>query len=497
MPKVGILQEYFPKDFSGLVTNNHLGQIFMQEGVQDVPGVINQIYQVNYGMDLENFLRQFPVVTFDSDEDFRWRLQGRDEKNIPLVGAFLQASTGALTAVAVTDQVGRAGAQFVLRFPESYFSGGLIVGEKNEVYPIMIKSGPTPSGSYFDYVCELFTGDADLYIPYEELTAGKRFSIEWNTAEQTMSKEGTMPVYTSPFSMRNCFTMLRMENTIPGNMINKPVMFPFIDYTTKKAMKTWLQYTDWQLYKQFKAGKNRMLMYATTNRAADGTFKQVGSSGFVRQQGAGLRQQMSPANTTYYNAFDIEWFTDKLLQMCVGKIDKANRGVLVRTGSWGMVQFSRALENYASMYNPLQDTSRIYSKGSNGEQGYKGQFIEYMGPEGTKVSFMVDNMYDDNVRNKKMHPSGKGVAESYNYDIFALGTDKGEANIQLVHQKGMELHMRYIPGMRDPFSATGAKPTMAASRVDGYEQHIMSNCGVMIKDPTKTMRLIHNSLATV
>lgn len=493
--KLNVLQEYEPKSFGGLVSKNHLGQIFMEEGVQDVPGPINQIYQVNYGTDLENFLRQFPVQYFESDDDFRWRLQGQDDKNIPLVGAFLMDSAGALTAVAATDQVGRAGSLFVLRFPEAYFTGGLIAGERNEVYPINIKSGPTPAGNYFDYVCELFTGDTDLYIPFEELAAGKRFSVEWSTVEQTMSKEGTMPNYNSPFSMRNCFTMLRKENTIPGNMINRPLAFPFQDYKTKKTLNTWIQYTDWQLYKQFRAEKNRMLMYAQTNRAADGTFKQVGSSGFVKQQGSGIKQQMAPANISYYNSFDIDWFTDKLLQMCVGKIDEANRGVLVRCGAWGRVQFSRALEDHAQMYTLVRDETRIYSVGKNGQQGYKGQFVEYMGPEGTKVSLMVDNMYDDIVRNKIMHPSGKGVAESYTYDIFALGTDKGKPNIQLVQEKGMESHMRYIPGMRDPFSATGGKSQMAASRVDGYELHIMDNCGAIINDPTKTMSLVHNSLA--
>ena len=50
--------------------------------------------------------------------------------------------------------------------------------------------------------------------------------------------------------------------------------------------------------------------------------------------------------------------------------------------------------------------------------------------------------------------------------------------------------MRYVPGLRDPFSpgGKGENPGMAASGVDTYEVHKMVNTSVRIKNPLKTGR---------
>lgn len=490
MQQVSILQEYFPKDWSGLTTKNHLGTIFGDQ-VQDAIKTTNLIYQVNYGMDLDSFLGQFQPLYLDSDDDFRWRLMGHTDKNVPLVSCLINGS-----AISSTSQAGRAGARFNLRFSEPWFSApSVIVGEKNELYPIRIVSGPIEAGSYFDYECELLTGDANLYIPYDELVAGKRFSYEYTPAEQTLSKEGSSPVYTSPFSMRNQFTMLRMSDKRPGNMISRPVAWSWVvpEGSGTKTMSTWMQYADWELYRQFRNQKNRYTMFGTSNRTQDNTYRQFGSSGNVLQVGAGLRQQMSQSNVFYYNAFDIDMFTDILVDLSVGKVAEDNRHIMVRTGEYGMIQFSKALEKYAKLYTPLMDTNRVYMTGKN-TMGFKGQFLEYMGPNGIKVSIMRESMYDDPARNKILHPSGKGFAESYTYDIFSVGTINGEPNIRKVYQKGMDMIMGYIPGLRDPYTPK-LERKMMASPVDGYEIHLATNCGAMIIDPTKTARLVSNVLA--
>ena len=35
------------------------------------------------------------------------------------------------------------------------------------------------------------------------------------------------------------------------------------------------------------------------------------------------------------------------------------------------------------------------------------QFVEYKAPNGIRVKLDVDNLYDDRVRNKILHPNGK------------------------------------------------------------------------------------------
>jgi hypothetical protein len=124
--------------------------------------------------------------------------------------------------------------------------------------------------------------------------------------------------------------------------------------------------------------------------------------------------------------------------------------------------------------------------------GYKGQFIEYQGPNGIKVTLKVNSMYDNRDRNKIMHPDG-GVAESYRYDIYDIGTTEGKPNIQKVAVKGMPIIHKYVPGLRNPFDPDGAVSAIATG-LDGWTEEKMFVGGVILRDPSKTASFIPNLL---
>lgn len=489
--RISPLQEYEPTDWSGLTTVNHLGAIYGQKP-QEASKLVSMIHQINFGMDLDTFLNRFPVLYLDTDDDFTWKLRGDSNKNVPLVSARIGGFSSTTTVSSSSHKAGLNHSKFILTFAEKFFSDvDVIVGERNEVYPIQITDIPRANGTNWDYECELLTADPTLYIPYTELLAGKRFSREWSLVEKTLSKKGGQVNYTSPFQMRNQFSMIRMQDTRAGNMINRPVAFSWKDPKTGKVMSTWTQYADWELEKQFQEQKNRLLMFATTNRGSDGKYVQKGKSGFELSQGAGIRQQMESSNSHFYNTFSIKWLTEVMLDMSINKLPGDKREFVLRTGEWGMYQFHVALEEYASLYTPLFDESRIKRVGKNGIQ-FNGQFLEYLGPQGIKVSLMHEPMYDDPARNKIRHQDG-GLAESYRYDILDVGTSDGEANIRKVALKGQEDIMGYVPGLRHPYKLDGSRNIMA-DPTDGYTLHRAAVLGAMVKDPTRTAALIPSVL---
>lgn len=488
MLQISPLQEYFPTDWSGITTKEHLNAIY-QTKPQMATDLVSMIYQTNFGMDLDSYLSKFPVLKLKTDDDFRWMLQGAVDKNIPLIGCSING-----TAITAISRTGVGKTIFTLTFPEAYFAEmETIVGERNEDYQIKIVSGPTPNGSYYDYQCQLFGGDVSAFIPYDELTSGKRFSKEWAPVEQTLSKQGGGVNYTSPFSLRNTFTNIRMQVTHPGNMKNRPVAFSWVvNNGGKQEIKTtWLDYADWEYMQQFRLMKNRMLMFARSNKTDSGGYIDKGKTGHVIQQGAGLRQQMYSSNTFYYNTFSIQWLTDILMDISVGKLRNEQRNIALRTGEWGMYQFHLALEAHAKLYTPLFDQNRVYIK--NGQlMGFRGQFLEYMGPNGIIVSLQHEPLYDDTVREKIQHSSGKGRASSYRYDVLNVGQIDGEYNVRKVVQEGFEEVWAYMPGLRDPFSPNGTNkgPKLCVDPTDGWSVHTMAGLGVMIKDPTKTVQIL-------
>jgi hypothetical protein len=494
MPKISPFQMTEAQSWSGLTTKNHLGAIY-QQAPQMASKLMTRIHQTNFGLDLDSYLDRFDPLYLDTDNDFEWELIGSAKKNVPLVEARING-----VPVTGLDQPGKNFTEFELVFPEQWFTDeNIIVGEKNELYSMQIQADPTPEGTNnWVYKVKLITGDPELFVPLEELESGKRFSKDWSLVEQTLSKKGGGINFTSPFRMRNSFSMIRMQHTTPGNMIDRPFATKWRG-TDGQAYTTWTQYEDYMFDYQFRQEKNRMLMFAHSNKAADGTYKNYGKSGHIKKQGAGIRQQMEASNTNFYNDFSIDYLIDILLDLSEGKLPGDQREFVMRTGERGAVQFHKAIEDNVQLFTPLQNTDRMYKAsgvpGMNAKMpyGYGGQFVEYMGPNGVKVNLSIDSLYDDRERNKIYHPKG-GVAESYRYDILDVGTNDGEPNIRKVYVSGQEDIMGYEPGLRHPFSRNGERHIMANS-TDGYTMHRASICGAMVKDPSRTASIIPSILA--
>jgi hypothetical protein len=453
--------------------------------------LLTRIAQVNFGLDLDTYLDQFSPLYLETDEDFTWELVGSGKKNVPLVEARIGG-----TAVTAASTAGLNFTEFEMVFPEQWFTDEhVIVGHKNEKYQLQIQADPLPEGNNWIYKVKLLTGDPDLFVPFEEISGQTRWSKDFSIVEQELSKKGGGINFTSPFKMRNAFTMIRMQHTTPGNMINRPLLTGWLGDNGQKYA-TWTQYEDFEFEKQFREEKNRLLMFSKANKKDDGTYQNRGKSGNVKKQGAGLRQQMEASNTVVYSTFNIDFLLDTLLELSEGKLPTDAREFVMLTGERGAVQFHKAIENYSQLFTPLRSEDRMYKAGGHAGVkmglGYGGQFVEYMGPQGIKVTLKVHSLYDDRERNKVYHPDG-GVAESYRYDIMDVGTSDGEPNIRKVYVKGQEDIMGYQPGFRNPFSPSGERSIMAHS-TDGYTQHRGSICGVMVKDPSRTATLLPNTL---
>ena len=469
------------KEFTGLVTEGIFGMMY-----QNAPQYLNQVstalFERNNYMTVYSYIKKhFPTIYLKTDDEWRWRLHGHAEKNLPLVKCSL-TSGGAQSSA--TDFVGANGTEFYLSFTEPYFSGNSqIVGERNEMYPILIIGEPQAIGGYYEYKCRLNSSDNNLFIPYDEVVAGKRFSEEFAPVERTLSRKGSRAHYNSAFEMRNVFTQIRKEAQYPGNMKDKVAAFEWIE--DGKRFKSWLPYASYMLLQQWEADKARMFMYSTYNGNANGEFNVLGSGGNIIQMGAGLREQVKYGNYQTYNTFDIEAFSEILLDLSTDKLGMANRKFVVATGEWGMYDFSKSLENYTTLYTPSRDDSRIYTAGGN-TMGYKGQFLEFKGPNGIEITIIHDALKDAKVRNKIMDPSGKGTLESRTMDILNLSTSDGKANIQCVEVEGGGDIRGFIPGLRHPYASDGSNKQMA-SPVDGWEEYLMFIGGAQVTDSTRTL----------
>lgn len=488
--RISPLQMTDATTWKGLTTENHVGAIW-QQAPQKVSDMIMNVQQNYFGNNIDSVLAQFPTLEFEDDRDFTWDLQSQGLDNVELVECRIDGA-----AITAADQPGRNFTTFELVFPKNWFSDTQrIVGELNEIYPVLIVDEPKKEGAYWVYTCRMDSGDTNMFLPYEEAIAGKRFSGEFSPVERTLSRKGRELNYKSHISMRNSFSQIRIQKKTPGNMSGKKMGSYFKD-AQGRAVKFWQHYESFMFDNAFREDINKLLMFGTSNRSADGQYRVKGKSDYAITEGAGIRQQMEVANTSYYNSFDIEELSARLLDLSEGKLKTDERGFVLRTGERGAYEFHKALEKYSQLFTPLLNQDRMYKMSQSGFQmglGYGGQFIEYLGPNNIKVNLSVDSMYDDRNRNKMLHPNG-GVVESYRYDIFDIGTSEGAPNIQKVGVKGQPIIHKYIAGLRNPYSPDGEFSAIGNAE-DAWEEHKMFIGGTIVRDPSRTASFIHNMQA--
>ena len=509
--KLTKFQMYDAKYFKGLISaENHLGAIFQRQP-QKIGGAMVQMLAYNRGKSLEQTLSEFPTLVLESDDEFTWELIGSSARNIQLV----EARVGSSVITASDFNVGAGGSSFQLVFGEDWFADGdVIVGEKNEAYPLRILGEASFEGTNAVYTVELMGGVVNG-MPGEELVSGKRFSKEFSPVESEGSRKVGDIHFASPLAMRNEFSKLRIQHKVYGSMLNRKVVTPIPvvpkDGGSPKLFPMWMHYVDYQLEAEFSADKNRLLMFARSNRDEWGNYQNVGKSGNVIKQGAGIREQMEVSYTHYYGTFKLKVIEDALYQLSESKLGMDNRTFILKTGERGAAQFHKACQEIASGWhsfgylggnaaNPAiiaKTTSNLHDNALS--FGY--QFVEYKAPNGVTVKVEVDPLYDDRVRNKqwKDNDPAKGVAESYRYDIFYAGRldgGMGAPNIQIVKIRGYEGDRRgYQSGpFSNPF--TGAVDIQYASTdEDAAVVHKMAVLGAIVRDPSRCITIKPYDLA--
>lgn len=487
--------KYEGKSWSGLTSANNLAALFGERPIM-ISNMIDTIYKVNLQDDLISKINSYPTLYLDDDREYQWMLMGADSKNIPLA----KATDLAGNSFASTAKPGQYQTRFYMYFDERlFFQTHVIVGNKPDLYHLLVRNDGDQVGGKWRYEVELLTGNRDLYIPVTEIAAGTRWSADYSLSEQFMGKKGSDISFNSPFLMANRISMIRKEHTVPGEMINKgqnePVSFNWqygADGGKVKTFKTWLNRIDFEFDKRFRQEKARLLFFGKSNRDSQGNYLNLGDSGGEIKAGMGLREQISPANIFNYTTFNIETLVDFALSLSVGKLPEDSRHFVIGTGEHGLKMISRAIEAYAGA-NALEYVRIPGITGGKEGQFARPQFVKYADINGISFEFIHIPWYDDFVRNKVYHPD-QGLVESYRLTIMDFGTSQGNPNVQLVRVKGNDEIFAYTPGLRDPYQPGGGRtsPKLMVSKVDGYEITRADWCGIKVHNPLRMGEWIPN-----
>lgn len=478
---------------------NHINSAFLGQP-QTLDKLMVQLMAFRYRKTLNTFLSQYQTKYFESDDEYTWNVIGSITKNLPLIEA--RTIDGVPVTTSTTQNLGINGEPFYVVFDEDLFADhAIIVGELNELYPLRILGDGIREGNLTKYKV-IVTGGIIGGMPAEQLLPGKRFSKEYATVEREFSRKVDDITFSSPIQMRNEFSTIRMQHKVSGALINKKVAFGIPIYNDNGSVvykDMWMHYEQWVLEQQWDDAKNKLLAYGRSTRNKNGEYLDIGKSGEVVRAGAGLFQQMEVNNTSFYNDFSLKEIESALYELCAANLNYNERTFVLKTGERGAAQFSKAVLDTVSGWMPItingdavgmvKKTNSVLHENAL-SAGF--QFTEYLAPNNVKLRVEVDPMYDDPIRNKITHPDG-GVAQSYRYDIFDIGSPT-QPNIFKVGVKGQEGDITgYQWGMRNPYTGKMGNEFMSHDE-DSATIHKQTTTGICVLDPTRTMSIIPSIL---
>lgn len=463
---------------SGMVESNHLSSAYYTQpekmesilafafGDQDSTAVLNMMTG-----GLKN-------TRFVNNREYSWELIGQSERALSVS----RDSDGGATP-------GYGGMPFRIYFNEKGFdpTDVLLADDGTQVRVI---EEPFPDGSDIAYTVVL-NDPSVLFLDPANVTLGARFSKEWSSAEEYSIKGGG-DMYSAPTELKNQLTTLRKTYRVTRSAATD-VLIMEVNGGNGKSSKYWTKVVEWTAMRNWFKEIERNLVYSTFAKNATGEAVVQGQNKRPVFSGAGMRQQISPANVRYYTKLTYEILESFLVDLSYAASRNGVAKFVALTGKMGMVEFNNAIQNRVKALNLTITNSGTFITGSGQELTLQGQFTTVKFLNGIELTVREFPPYDSLFRNRQLHPVSQKPIESYRFTLLNFGTvaESTKNNIRKVAKAKSENAMWHVSGSIDPMDVVpGSINTNRATGLDGYEVHFLAEIGLQVQDPTSCGELI-------
>lgn len=477
---VSPIQVYKSFDFTGLTETNHLRNA-MLTNPKDMGTIVSYAfgYQENNVMSL--LTGGIGNTEYSSDREFTWNLHTQGEEAIEI---------GSDSPEATQATPGRYGMPVTLRFAKKGFTETDVLLADDNVTTVRVMNEPYQVGSVWEAQVQLTNPNDSMFIDPELLKVGARWSKEYSTVGE-YSDFGGGTMYSTPIKLRNTMTTLRKTYKVTREAA-QAVMIVELTSPDGKKTKMWTKLAEWTNMAAWYREQDRLTIYSEYNKDSKGVVRLLDSNQRPIYQGAGVRQQIAPANKRYYTKLTYDILYDFLLDLSyAANAWGGNHNFVALTGKMGMGEFDRAIKEYAAGNNITVTDSGTFITGSGSSLEFTGYFktVEFL--NGLKLTVKEFPPYDDIVRNRELDPRTGRPVESSRFTFLNFGNKNGKSNIRKVALTNSEDASWHVAGSTDPFGGVvkGIKERRSSGK-DGYEVHLLTQFGVMVEDPLSCGELI-------
>ena len=472
---------YPSKDFSGLTESNNLSNAYLTE-----PEKVGSVLAYAFGIQDNNVLSLLTGglgnTLYVTNREYEWDLHSQSERAIEVQSA---SDGGNLTP-------GYGGQPFQITLAEKWFdtTDNLIADDTRTQVHVLTE--PIQIGSGWQYTVQLTDPNHDAFCDPKFLQPGARWSKDWSSVEE-ISLKGGGHGFSTPFKMRNQLTTMRKTYKVTRDAAMAVMVIELFDPADpSKKTKLWTKLAEWTAMAKWYREIDRSFIYSKYNKNNQGMVTLQGENKRPIYHGAGFREQISPANKRYYTKLTYEILDEFLLDLSYAASKwGGDHKFVALTGKMGLREFDRAMKEYNKGNNITITHEGTFITGSGSSLTVDGYFQTVKFMNGIELTVKEFEPYDDIIRNRELHPiTGKPI-ESYRFTVLNFGRKNGRSNIRKVAMKDSDMAMWHVNGSTDPYGGVAKSiGTMRSSGIDGYEVHFLSQCGIMVEDPTSCGELI-------
>lgn len=462
---------------SGMTESSHLSNAYLTE-----PERMDGVLAFAFGTQNENVLAMLTGglgnTRFIENREYKWDLHGQVERSIEISG----------DPITTGDKPGLGGMPINFKVAEMIWavSDNIVSDDGTQARISQIRN----NGLDFIVSANLTDPNTAKWLDPSQIAIGARWSKDYSTVEEFSSKGGGTD-FQAPMTLTNQLTTLRKGYSVTRSAATDVMVIELFG-PDGSSTKLWTKLAEWTALGQWYKEIDKMLLYSIYNKDSQGTVTLKGENQRPVYHGAGLRQQISPANKRTYYKLTYELLDTFLLDLSYN----ANRwggnyNFVALTGKMGMREFSNAITERQTALGITVTDNGTFITGKGDSLTLTGHFksVEFL--NGIKLTVKEFSPYDDIVRNRTTHPVSKKPIESYRFTILNFGTVNGKANIRKVAKKNSENAMWHVCGSTTPFGDVSKSiSTMRSSGLDGYEVHMLAEIGIQIQDPTSCGELI-------
>ena len=423
-----------------------------------------------------------------ADNSYEWKVLGRSNK--PLVagaaGTAAPDDSGSAGTYAADTVTTNPNDLFYIKFKSNAANDHHITVNRNDV--VRFASGATALvlsvGSVVSGEVEIkfrLIGTTDLAATdYDANVIAGTISSAFGEASLG-STVGQTQVY--PDTYKNWLTISRKKKKVTGSQLSD------VTWIENNGQALWYFTAEELMIQEFMYQLELARWYGVKSAGLGGAVGAPGENtattltdadGALVQTGDGLLAQISGSNDgSYSGSLTEEAIVDYMADLSKNATGAEGNEYVVMTGTEGRKQFHRAMKDLlvgpGSSSNGAGGATVFDVKaGQDVELGVN--FTSY-NALGNKITVAHCPVFDDPNLHSSSLESGKMV-------FLDFGAEGDGSNIELI-AKGADGYNRnyirkYIPGMVNPYDYKGM---MAANGDDAFECHVMSESGIIVRNP--------------